>query len=262
MKRYLYLIMAITLLISCKNKLDNNAIPKGFTDLGNGVFYKTIETTKADYQPQSGDLVAFDMTIKKNEEVVSQTTEPLEQIIDEESEVLPVQRILKLMTKGERVKAMIYTDSLTTIPPNFAPNQLITLELKIVNISTKSERTASKETVLEEFKPTNEGFAVKETEVKPPSRKPKAGEEVIINMTMRNGDVVIAKSGDMGTPRQFIIPTDDKMQTPLHRAIKNMNLGDSITIAIDVNDFPRIPRGFSEGDIMQVDIRLVKILND
>ena len=239
---------------------------EGYTKIENGIHYKFLHKAGGKDLPEEGDVCVFHSSIYREGELLSSTYQlgnTAERIIDKDDSGFPVQKVLPKMAIGDSVSMAVLADSLSMIPPNFAPGEWMNVVIKLVEIKTLADRQNEKQETLAKMERHPKGFFwTKHKTGKGASSNP--GDEVTFSFTLRKDDKIRYKTED-GITDKMIIPSSLNTQTPLHTAIQELKVGDSVTISFEVERMPLDMKdavaadGFFSGDLMTMDVAVYAI---
>jgi FKBP-type peptidyl-prolyl cis-trans isomerase len=266
LSKLVFLICLVAaVLISCnKNELPDNF--KGYTKLENGIYYKFLHQAGGKTFPQKGDVCLFHSSIFKGQVLLSSTYQlgnMAERMIDSDETGFPIQKVLPKMAIGDSLSLVILSDSLSTLPPDFASGEWMNVVVKLVEIQPLAQRQSLKQKELAKMKRHPKGFFwIRHKEGN--GVLPESGDEVTFSFVLRKGDKIRYKT-ENDLHDKVIIPAEQGMQTPLHTAIKELSVGDKVTISYEVEKMPIdlkdafLSDGFFDGDLMTMDIEIFAI---
>jgi FKBP-type peptidyl-prolyl cis-trans isomerase len=248
---------------------NQNELPdsfEGYTKFENGIHYKFLHKAGGSDLPQEGDVCIFHSSIYRDSELLSSTYDlgsTAERIIDNDDSGFPAQKILPKMAVGDSLSMAVLADSLSMIPPDFAPGEWMNVVLRLVEIKTLADRQNEKQEILAKMERHPKGFFwTKHKTGRGASSNP--GDEVTFSFTLRKDDKIRYKT-ENGINDKIIIPSDANTQTPLHTSIQELKVGDSVTISFEVERMPIDMKdavaadGFFSGDLMTMDVAVYSI---
>ena len=136
---------------------NQNELPdsfEGYTKFENGIHYKFLHKAGGSDLPQEGDVCIFHSSIYRDSELLSSTYDlgsTAERIIDNDDSGFPAQKILPKMAVGDSLSMAVLADSLSMIPPDFAPGEWMNVVLRLVEIKTLADRQNEKQEILQKW---------------------------------------------------------------------------------------------------------------
>ena len=251
--------------MSCKNSELPDSF-KGYTKIENGIHYKFLHQVGGKDFPKDGDVCIFHSSIYRDGELLSSTYQlgnTAERIIDGNESGFPVQKVLPKMEVGDSLSLAVLADSLSMLPPDFAPGEWMNVVVKLVEIKSLADRQSEKQQMLAQMERHPKGFFWKRHKIGTGASS-NPGDEITFSFTLRKGDKIRYKT-ENGINDKIIVPADINMQTPLHTAIQELKIGDSATISFEVERMPIDMKdavaadGFFTGDLMTMDVAVYSI---